>query len=272
MPGPIETIDPLCDYLPSGAGGYYSEAWPSNIFLHRSLYRYTFEQCGDVRYLAGIGRDGRDFVIPSLLRPVAEQRDALRRGGCAANLYPVVASLAADRFDRNASDYIYDAAALRTLDGGDFKDFRYFSRAAEPMVEIRYLPNTPIARAHVAHVTEIWLAQREGHDPADTLEIQSLAELERVYDSLGILILYSDGEPVGFSVFDTWHSDRVLVLFMKDTRVVAGLSYLMMHLLAERFAERHEINMCQDLGIPGLRKFKLKLRPSEIRNKHLLAI
>lgn len=181
--------------------------------------------------------------------------------------------------DRDNYEYILDARALADLEGPSFKRLRQYvhtyANSADSPAQVEQLD---LADPNVAEYLRTnmnkWGKAFTTNDSASqerqvmdrTFELAS----KLGYENMSILV---DGELVGFMIFQSKaYQSTVVANHLKSSYQYHNTSYYMTHQLARILSSRgiNYINYEQDLGILGLRDFKMKLRPHHLLPKYNL--
>jgi hypothetical protein len=244
---------------------FLSEYWVSNIVLHHHIYGYALHQSQQASWIEGSDRNNASFMLPLQWK----SREDRTWPGPNGRLYPLhdpnIFGQYNARYDRSLSDYIYSTHEQKKLEGGSFSHLRWLSRRNSHIRWSR-LGSAAMARVEINTVLARWVAARRQDDFQDFREIQIFLQSHLV-NELECIVAFDSNTPHLFMIVDTSRPPHLLVLFIKDDRSVPNLSHLTISKCAELFPEFEEINLCQDLGKSGLRSFKTKLRPAEIRHK-----
>lgn len=105
-------------------------------------------------------------------------------------------------------------------------------------------------------------------------ELEVMEEIMKDYEKLGLkgILVEQEGEMIGYCMAQVYHNDLVFH-FKKSKRSVRGLNeYLHYHML-EQFSDKNDIqwvNYTDDMGIPGLRKYKSTLAPYQLKPRYLI--
>jgi hypothetical protein len=249
-----------------------SECAFANLYLFRDAHHYRVVE-GEFPHLLGRTYDGEATVTPLFDLDVAP-RDVVRDMlGPERRLYPVSEARAAalgaacegDWNDAD-SDYVYEAARMRTLSGLKLRrsQAERFGAAAAPRVEV--LQGEGAAQAARA-ILDLWLA--EAAKPWAATDYAACREAIALRAPLGLfgLVVHAGGEPGGFVLASEVAPDMAAVHFAKGLRRLGGIYPYMFREFARTFLRYDWLNFEQDLGHPGFRQAKRSYRPVRMQRK-----
>lgn len=249
----------------------FSEYSASNIFLFRSTYGYEIVPTGPV-LATGTLRDGRSFALPlpSAALALTELPSSIKEE--VHYFYPVC-EMAMDENSnqhnqlespRDLADYVYDSSMLLELPGSKFSRERQGIRSLFRNHECEFRWTEP---SDVSIVNE-WLVEKSLPDgAADAHEFrEAIAHLDAL--RLKGITAKVDGKVEAVVIYDESIPKNCFVLFLKSTHTHPYLFYAVYKELAARVPKNTKINLCQDLGIPGLRRKKMALYPEIIAQKY----
>lgn len=180
--------------------------------------------------------------------------------------------------DRDNDDYVFSTVRLAELTGNDLKGKRKrrngFVRDYQPEWCTLDLGSASDISA-ILRCAELWLCQAEQYQDEPPVEelrgLTHLLELTARGDLSGMLGfgVRVGGELVAGSIVETHGSDTVSGVVFKASRSCPGAAeYLRSSSAAQLVALGYrQINIQQDLGIPGLREMKTGYRPSSMLRK-----
>ena len=181
--------------------------------------------------------------------------------------------------DRDNHDYVYAIAAWASLDGSCFARHREQIGRCRPRAafSFRLLDLHDADQAAVVELFELWASQKPA--PAGEDHGRELAALRRLCalvpdDRLGACGVEDGGRLVAFSIWEVLPDGVSCVAhFQKADRSYVGLTALLRHRESQLLLARgcRLMNFEQDLGIPGLRAYKLSLRPCLFLRKYAIA-
>jgi len=171
--------------------------------------------------------------------------------------------------DRAVSNYLYSAAALAKLPGRKYSKKRNLISQAKNLYAWSCQSLTASLADDCFKVLDSIL--EEEHPAIEGMLKRELAALEctlRRFDALeqqGLLI-YVDGRPVAFSIYEAISPTTVAIHFERALRSYKGLYQVVNWQTAKVIAAQgfECINREEDLGDPGLRDAKLSYYPIEI--------
>lgn len=179
--------------------------------------------------------------------------------------------------NRDSYEYILDVHQHATLPGKPFSRQRrrmgFFEREHEmDEIEVRYIDSvSEDDKITMINLIAKWrlVANDEtiGEDNREfealTFAIQSLDALERP-----AMFIYINNEPISFSIFSIYGDTAIVGHIKIDYTFQYAFDYST-HKLAKELEKRNVLfmNFEQDLGIPGLREHKLRLRPVRMLEK-----
>ena len=173
--------------------------------------------------------------------------------------------------DRGSANYLYLARDLADLPGSRYAKKRNLIAqflTLNPNWEAMPLDRTcgPSCRdvlSAIAHVDGV-----AADDPSLQAELQALDFTMAHFDDLeqSGLMIWIDGRPVAFSIFERQNLDTAVVHFEKALRNIKGLYQVINRETSRMIAAAgyHLINREEDLNRPGLRQAKLSYFPLEI--------
>lgn len=249
----------------------FSEYSVPNLFLFRSTYRYSIVLNGPI-LATGTLRDGRSFALPmpSAALGFAELPCSIEQA--AEFYYPVCESALEQRTNqsnqlensRDLADYVYDSSTLVELPGSKFSRERQGVRSLKRNhnCEFRW------ARPNDVSILDEWLAEKSL--PTGAADAHEFREAMTRLDELGLkgITAKVDGKVEAVVVIDESIPNNCFVLFLKSTHRHPYLFYAVYQELAARLPKGTKVNLCQDLGIPGLRRKKMALNPELIVHKY----
>ena len=175
------------------------------------------------------------------------------------------------RFDRNASEYIYDVSEQCAMKGQLFAKTRkkIHHLLDNNMVEVRPLCKDTIEDAKKivlewANEKSVLCPLNYGKDRADVeIALQFLEQYSAV-SAQGILV-YLNGVPSAVAAGTQISSDTFDLCIAKQTVWTPGVNLFVKHALMEQLGEQYLwLNSEEDLGISGLREHKLEMHPCRL--------
>ncbi len=176
-------------------------------------------------------------------------------------------------FNRDSSDYLYDADSLRNLTGKKYaKKRNHLKHFLEAYPDHEYLPLQPSIFPECLDLVRAW-AEKKGVDVYDASESDYLM-IERIFrdweklDMRGGAIRI-DGKVAAFSIGSIGHPDTAYIHFEKADTDYDGLYVALCKAVATNaFPEVKYIDREEDLGLPGLRQSKESYYPITMVDKY----
>lgn len=177
-------------------------------------------------------------------------------------------------YERDISDYIYNAEDLRELKGRKYSKKRNHLNAF-----LRDYPNHTTEALTSENVPEIldfverWCGERNCDG---TLDSSLLCEREAIHDALYAcdeldfegMLLRVDGEIVAFTMGEMINENTLVVHIEKAFSKYRGLYPAINKAFANVFPQADFINREEDMGIEGLRKAKESYYPAYLLKKY----
>ncbi len=256
----------------------------TNFYSWNERFRYVCREIGDAIAVAYTGLDGEsacillpgpscdlrddicrmselfmDCGLPALFEYVPESWLPYYRGsGFAAEV----------SWDRDWSDYLYDTKEFIALEGGANKFKRRELNAFQTQGSVGFVPLTSDNFSVALQVFDSWCA---GHDCSQCVfgcERRAFARLADIWEGQfygGIALL--GGEPVAFAAAETL-GGCACYSFQKNARRVSGLTYYLHYHCALLPGHPKRMNWCEDMGLEGLRRNKMKYKPCALPKKY----
>ena len=257
--------------------------WRDDFVIDYAIYNDTLimrESCPDYKnaFYYPIGKDEQG-ALNEIENYCRTKKEALRfcclDEAVKAELserYP----LAEFSFDRNWSDYIYNAQDFKTYSGKKFSGQRNHVnkfKKTYPDYRFRILAETDIPRVEEflkeyerETTVSMWSEKEEEKKVADYVEKSFvLGQLGGYIEVGGKIVALSVGEVVG---------DTLIVHVEKGLKEYAGVYPTMANEFAKAFAGAgvEFINREEDCGDPGLRVSKTQYQPVLIKNKYTAVV
>lgn len=232
--------------------------------------------------------DVPNFIIPSgdgsykdVIEEMKSFSDAygkpLRITGVTQKSIPLFEELFKDQyiieFDRDGSDYIYNASDLISLPGKKYHSKRnHLARFKE--LDFTYSPITE--KDYDDCITFSTLAYNSKTDSADqsfVAEQFAINTFFNYYNDLGLQggIIRVEGQTAAFTIGEKLNSDTFCVHIEKaDTSfkgIYAGINNCF---ISEAASDFKYVNREEDMGLDGLRKAKLSYHPAFLLNKYIV--
>lgn len=251
---------------------FLSDFSVANAYVFRHTYRY---RAADLPHqsILGVRRSGERFRLATPLAAYgAETAADVGAQTRDLPLYPVAAeavgaATTATPVDRDQSDYVYRAGHLAALEGGHFKRIRRGIAQLYSRHDVVACPLGPEALAFVG----AWADERGlGPDGADVAECREAIAMTPLF-GLDALTYLVDGDIAGISLTDHTLPNTSIILFCKVARRLPYLTDAIFQRIARALPPDRYINLCQDLGLNGLRTKKMFLQPAAIADKYMLS-
>jgi len=175
-------------------------------------------------------------------------------------------------YERDSSDYLYDAESLRNLTGKKYaKKRNHLKHFLESYPNHEYVALEPSLFPECLDVVRSW-AEKKELDLYDNSESDYLM-IERIFRDWNKLNMRGgairiDGKIVSFSIGSIGAPDTAYIHFEKADTNYDGLPVAQCKYIAESaFADVEYINREEDLGMPGLRQSKESYHPIAMVNK-----
>jgi uncharacterized protein len=179
--------------------------------------------------------------------------------------------------DRNSAEYILDSYEQATLIGKKYgvqrRRMRHFEREhADDKIDIQFIDKP--SEEHKLILLDLlsrWpLVANDNQSSTENREFEALTFAIQSIDTFHrpCLIVYINGQPIGFSLYSIYGTTAIVGHIKVDYSVQYAFDYVT-YVLATEFNARgiKFMNFEQDLGIPGLREHKLRLRPIHMLEK-----
>jgi|GEM_PF-2504383 len=184
--------------------------------------------------------------------------------------------------DRDSFDYVISPSKISQALGSEFSDFRYkikrFEKEFGNNMNIRKL-NTNSDKDIVSciELANKWASKDKDNPTAHKDEIDAyirfLHAAKRLDNLITVLFTYND-EVVAFAACELLDNTRAIGHFLKYDPAYQGIYYYVVNNICKQLYALgiKELNIEQDLGIPGLRQAKMYLRPSRLLEKYSLEV
>lgn len=178
--------------------------------------------------------------------------------------------------DETGYDYLYDVKEISGCSGGKFEDLRRqlkkFNELYSDKITIKITTDKKdIVQSNVMHLFDDWL--EFGTDGSKSPEAEVLA-IDRFFEQSGhkyfgnmiAIEIFHLQSLVALSINELVDSKSAINHFQKANLNMSGISYYLFYKACETLKDAgiEILNFQEDAGIPGLRQFKNKLRPSAI--------
>ncbi|MDO4178285.1 MAG: phosphatidylglycerol lysyltransferase domain-containing protein [Phascolarctobacterium sp.] len=167
--------------------------------------------------------------------------------------------------DREDWDYVYLQEKLATLSGRKLHGQKnHYNAFVKEHPDYTYEPITQANIHECLALGNAWCDSRVQEDPSIEEEREALTESLKYFDELGLRggCLRWDGKVQAFSYGTKINSDTAVLHVEKAVRGIRG-AYIAMtkEFAAHAWTDVRYLNREEDMGIPGLRKAKLDLKP-----------
>jgi hypothetical protein len=180
--------------------------------------------------------------------------------------------------DRDYGEYIYDCFDQAACAGGRFEGmrrqvrsfFKQYGGALTVKVDSSPTADT-LTHQSVMHLFDDWLhfgtdGSLDAHDEAEALKAFFDPRNHMFFNEMVIIRLLYNDRLVGFSVSEILNDNYATNIFHKTNLNMSGISYYMFYTMMEILQQKdiQYLNFQEDVGIPGLRAFKEKMKPDFI--------
>lgn len=165
--------------------------------------------------------------------------------------------------DRDAECYMLDAREQITLDGSQFSDRRNKIRRFGKLNNWTYEEVTKENLQDCLSINQLWYEAHKKDENVDLEQIQ-LKLMFNCWDYFNFQggILRCDGKPVAFITGTPFNGEVYMCMIAKSCKEYRDASIVVMHEFVKRNCAQYSyINYSEDMGDPGLRKYKMMLRP-----------
>ncbi len=169
---------------------------------------------------------------------------------------------------RDLSDYIYDIDQFTALDGRKNKAKRRELKAFKALGKTEFIP---LEREDLQTALEIFDRWCQAHSCEDCVfgcERDAFARVADIWEGQyygGFACL--DGVPEAFAIAETLDG-CACYSFQKNARRLPGMTYYLHYHCALLPGHPARMNWCEDMGLEGLRKNKLKYHPCRLERKY----
>lgn len=256
-------------------GRKISEFTFANLYLFREVHHYALSRINGFLVVSGMDseKNGEYFMLPSGLPGEGALSELFRRFFYMKNADEAQAAALeklgfAISEDRDNFDYVYRREELSKLAGRKYHTkknlvnfFVYnYSHGTEPLA----IDNIDAALT----VLEAWEKERAGERD----DYHAAKEALGLLDKLGLCgtAYFVDKKPAGFIVGEELDKDTFAIHFEKSAGKSKGLVQFMNKEFCSTLPQKYLfVNMEQDLGKPGLKKYKLGYKPDRFVKKFL---
>lgn len=184
--------------------------------------------------------------------------------------------------DRDAYDYIISPSKVVDSKGADYSDLRYkmgkFNRLfGDRVKKTGFDPKNPEDAGKAARLANRWAERKKIRNELYEDELYAFNRFLQVAQRSPAMIYTAyemDGELVGLASVEVVNKDYAVGHFLKSDISLTGIYYKLVHDMCCQLEDMRipNLNIEQDLGIPGLREAKLRLRPVSFLKKFSLEI
>lgn len=176
--------------------------------------------------------------------------------------------------DEDFADYLYTIDNYISLDGKQNKTKRgNMNRLLREYPDIRYEEYTGDKIQDVLEVFRGWCSCYDCSKCVFGCEYDALQRMMEVYDDKNVCsIVYIGEEPVAFSLCAVISDDVIACLIQKTKYPIRGLAYYASYCIKDRYQGSRYIDLCEDMGIEGLRMDKKSLHPDLMVNKYRVIV
>ena len=275
----------------SASGNRGSESAFGTLYLWRSVYSSEVFRYGDqmILYSGGpfrtynmpIGGKEMPFdAIEAILRDAKERGLPFKMWGITqdgvAELQKMYPERFCYRFDRDNSDYLYDARDLIDLPGRKFHGKRNHLAQFCRGYDWSYEEIVPENFEDCLEIDRLWRESRTGKERDGVEgETEAIKRAFENYEALGLSggLIRVKGRPAAFTVGEEINSEIFLIHFEKALDGYDGLYTAINHeFAAHRLGGYKYVNREEDMGIEGLRKAKLSYHPAALLQKYLVTL
>jgi hypothetical protein len=169
-------------------------------------------------------------------------------------------------YDRSSAEYLYDRAAQVRMEGGSYAKLRQRVSAIERGYELEIEELSPENLTQAMDFTANW-RKRKKPLQTDFDDVRASMEALELREELGLFGVMErlNGVPSAVLAGGFISGDTFDLCMAKTASGVSGFDFYARRELYRRLPEKCRlINREEDLGIDGLRKSKLKMRPRAI--------
>ena len=178
--------------------------------------------------------------------------------------------------DRDNADYLFDAQDLIRLEGRKYDGKRNLIKKFRSKYRYEYVPVTPDAVAEILSFQDVWCVEK-GCSQSKSLQDESDA-VRIMLQHLRLFSLKAGALRVGSNicaicVAEALNPETLVIHALKGAQGMPGINQTMFNEFLSREAGMSRfINMEQDLGVAGLRKFKESYQPVRLVRKFTLSL
>ena len=267
-----DTINGLLANLGHGLSEYCF----SNLFLFRDIHHY--ELLGDSKkFLTGKTYDDHRYLMP--LFNVAEVTPEFLQASLdpfdfyfpihPSDLVYFPSSLFSGHFNRDDTDYIFEASKLQSYPGRNLSAKRNLMKQFQERHTFSFSPVSAENKEDALEVLDEWFS--DVGKPVDETDYHPCVEALENMEVLGLfgIIYYTEKEPCGFLLAKENIPEMCVFHFAKGKRRFKGVFQFMFNHFANQFKNRFtHYNFEQDLGKENFRRTKLSYAPDMLVHKY----
>ncbi len=182
------------------------------------------------------------------------------------------------KFERDISDYVYDAEKIRTVKGRKLSSKRnhlnYFEREYGDRVERRLLNEEDFDECYA--LLKSWGQGKSGDQDFEDSKDDEFVGMKKLFDNYSILKdklkiygVFIDGKLEAFSMGEKINDNMALIHIEKANGEIRGLyPYINKMFVVDEFPEVEWVNREEDMGLEGLRKAKMSYYPERFVEKY----
>jgi len=184
--------------------------------------------------------------------------------------------------DRDAYDYVISPAKIVNAEGSEYSDYRHkiatFNRLYAESIELKdFDPNNTNDVKLAVALANRWAERKKQRNELYEDELYAFSRFllaAKFSENLRFCAFSQDGELVGLASTEILSDKFAVGHFLKYDPAIKSIYYKLVSSMCVQLNNEgiQYLNIEQDLGIPGLREAKLKLRPIDYLEKFSLEI
>ena len=179
--------------------------------------------------------------------------------------------------DRDNWEYLYEASKLIALEGQDFSTQRKLSNRFKQYYNyvFRFIDKKDVPS--LMRFQEQWMAAHAGDSEKNSLDFENRAvyRILRHWDKLTPEVfgaaIWIEGKMAAYTIAEKLDENTIAVHFEKALDKYKGAYQAVNRIFLENIPGIRTVNREQDLGLPGLRRAKLRYRPQGFVRKYDLS-
>lgn len=178
-------------------------------------------------------------------------------------------------YEDDYSDYVYLLEDYLSLKGKDNKTKRgnmnWFLRN---YTHVKYVDYSDELKNDVLSIFSKWCELHDCSNCSFGCEYKSFERILSVYDpEVNICsVVYINNIPVSFSLCERINKDTISCLMQKTSEPIRGLAFYASYCLKNKYGNVKYIDLCEDMGLPGLREDKKSFHPIMMLPKYRINI